>query len=254
MSAGGAVETINAHGAGPVTLACEHASNAIPSEFGDLGLSKQALESHIAWDPGAYAVAQRLSALLDAPLVAQTVSRLVYDCNRPPHASDATPAQSEIYAIPGNADLTEAERAERARRFYEPFRAALAACLDARMAAGQAPVLVTIHTFTPVYFGVRREVELGILHDRDRRLADALLGTLAAERGWIVRRNEPYGPEDGVTHTLADQALPRGLYNVMVEIRNDLVRDASGQERVASLLAQHLKRAVAAVTGEMVAK
>lgn len=250
----GVVETINAEGAGPVVLACEHASNLVPAQFTDLGLGAQALESHIAWDPGARAVAFRLSALLDAPLVAQRVSRLVYDCNRPPHSADAMPAQSETYTIPGNGGLTADERARRAELYYEPFRAALAACLDARLAGTNAPALVTIHSFTPVYFGVPRDVGLGILHDRDSRLADALLTSLAGESGWNVRRNEPYGPEDGVTHTLAVQALPRGLDNVMIEIRNDLIADAAGQEKVARLLARHLQKALAAPSGEMVAK
>lgn len=253
-AAAGVVETINAEGAGPVVLACEHASNFIPAEFNTLGLGSEALQSHIAWDPGARAVALRLSALLDAPLIAQRVSRLVYDCNRPPHAPDATPARSETYAVPGNAGLTEAERGIRARQFYEPFRATLGACLDERMKGPQMPVLITIHSFTPVYFGVRREIDLGVLHDRDSRLADTLLASLAGERGWIVRRNEPYGPQDGVTHTLADQALPRGLDNVMIEIRNDLIADARGQEATADLLARHLQRALAAPAGALVAK
>ncbi|MFC6489784.1 N-formylglutamate amidohydrolase, partial [Nitratireductor sp. GCM10026969] len=147
-----------------------------------------------------------------------------------------------------------ADRAARARRFYEPFRAALAACLDTKIAAGQAPVLVTVHSFTPVYFGVCREVEIGILHDRDCRLADALLASMRGEDGWIVRRNEPYGPQDGVTHTLAAQALPRRLLNVMLEIRNDLIADGNGQENMAAFLARHLERALAAPAREMVAK
>ncbi|MFC6490697.1 N-formylglutamate amidohydrolase, partial [Nitratireductor sp. GCM10026969] len=97
------VETINAEGAGTVVLSCEHAANFIPPEFADLGLAREVLESHIAWDPGASAVARHLSRHLDAPLVAQRVSRLVYDCNRPPDAEAATPARSEAYAVPGNA-------------------------------------------------------------------------------------------------------------------------------------------------------
>ncbi|MCT8997605.1 N-formylglutamate amidohydrolase [Chelativorans intermedius] len=250
----GVVETLNPDGAGPFVLACEHASNAIPAEFSDLGLDAEALASHVAWDPGAHAVALHLSALLDAPLVASRISRLVYDCNRPPHAPDATPARSEAYTIPGNAGLTRAARMRRAERFYFPFRAALSACLDSRMQAGKAPALVTVHSFTPVYLGRRRAVEIGILHDRDRRLADALIASLAQEGGWIVRRNEPYGPQDGVTHTLADQALGRGLDNVMIEIRNDLIAGAAEQKAMADLLARHLKMALAALKGETLAK
>jgi predicted N-formylglutamate amidohydrolase len=246
------VETVNPNGAAPVVLVCEHASNFIPPEFADLGLDREVLQSHIAWDPGALPVALRLSALLDAPLVASRISRLVYDCNRPPHAEGAMPARSELYAIPGNEGLSPEDRAERVRRFYDPFRTTLSECLDSRIAAGRAPVLVTIHSFTPVYFGKPRMVELGILHDRDSRLADEMFASLAGEAGWVVRRNEPYGPQDGVTHTLAVQALPRGLRNVMIEIRNDLIAGIDGQERAALLLARHLAAALGEAMREAV--
>lgn len=241
------VETINAEGSGGFVLACEHASRAIPPEYADLGLDEEALSSHIAWDPGARAVAVELARLLDAPLVAQRVSRLVYDCNRPMEAPDAMPMRSELYIVPGNASLTEEERAARIARFYRPFEKALAASLDSRSARGRLPALATIHSFTPVYGGVRRQVEIGILHDRDSRLADALLASLTTESGFKVRRNEPYGPEHGVMHTLVTHALPRGLHNVMIEIRNDLIADEGQQARMAGLLAEHLARAKASV-------
>jgi predicted N-formylglutamate amidohydrolase len=55
-----------------------------------------------------------------------------------------------------------------------------------------------------------------------------------------VRRNYPYGPQDGVTHTLKKHGLTRQIANVMLEIRNDLISDADGQaewaERIAGLL------------------
>ncbi|WP_157015010.1 N-formylglutamate amidohydrolase [Mesorhizobium xinjiangense] len=248
--AGLIVETINPQGTGQIVLACEHASSFIPPEFGNLGLTDTALESHIAWDPGALAVAQRLSSLLDAPLVAQRVSRLVYDCNRPLSSPGAIPVRSEVHAVPGNAGLSEAERSERANRFCKPFRKALDACLDARMESHGKPLLVTIHSFTPIYFGVRREVELGILHDGDTRLADAMLALIEGNAEPVVRRNEPYGPDDGVTHTLKMHGLSRGIPNVMLEIRNDLIANPTGQAEWAARLAALLRRAVRDLSAE----
>jgi predicted N-formylglutamate amidohydrolase len=242
------VETRHAEGAGPVVLVCEHASAAIPAALGDLGLSPEARFSHIAWDPGALAVAERMARALDSPLVAARWSRLVYDCNRPPEAADAIPETSEVHAVPGNRGLDPTARARRAAEVYEPFHARLAAVLDTIARRGAAPVLVTVHSFTPVYFGRPRAVEIGILHGSDARLADALLaqgqggGPLA---GYDLRRNAPYGPGDGVLHSLRRHALPQGLLNAMIEIRNDLIGDEGGQAALADALAAALGRALA---------
>jgi predicted N-formylglutamate amidohydrolase len=232
------VDVDNPDGGGRFILVCEHASNFIPPEFGTLGLSGDALQSHIAWDPGALAVARLMSGLLDAPLVAQRLSRLVYDCNRPPQADSAVPAHSEIHLIPGNTGLSAAERQVRVELCYQPFRKALDDLIEARMGGRHLPVLLTVHSFTPVYRGVARDLEIGILHDADARFADTLIEVAAAETSYEIRRNAPYGPEDGVTHTLAEHALPRGLLNAMIEIRNDLIGDEPGQRRMAADLAR----------------
>jgi predicted N-formylglutamate amidohydrolase len=241
------VEVMNPAGAGDFLIVCEHASKFIPASFAGLGLDDAALKSHIAWDPGALAVAETLSSLLDAPLVAQRVSRLLYDCNRPPNSDGAVPVVSEIYPVPGNSGLSAAERQARVDRFYLPFRDTLAACLDERINSGRAPVMVTVHSFTPVYKGEQRAVELGILHDRDARLADVLFETTKAGADLIVRRNEPYGPVDGVTHTLIEHGVARGLLNVMLEIRNDLIADPASQTAMAEWLSHCLTAALAAL-------
>lgn len=244
------MELVNPQGRGGFILACEHASRLIPPEFSDLGLPADLLLSHIVWDPGAAAVARQLAALLDAPLVLSGVSRLVYDCNRPPEAPDAIATHSEVHAIPGNVGLTPAARRQRLERFYEPFRAALAAMVERQLAAGAQPVLVTIHSFTPVWRGQRRVLDLGILHDVDARLADELLARLPAEGGLRIERNAPYGPRDGVTHTLRQHALPHGLLNAMIEIRNDLIADPASQSAIAARLARHLTAARTALVGD----
>lgn len=228
-------------GSGPILLICEHASNRIPKEFDGLGLSDSAKESHVAWDPGAYAVAQHLTALLDAQLVVSTVSRLVYDCNRPPEAPGAMPAVSELFDIPGNVELSTDERAGRTHLYYHPFRDLLAETI----AAAPAPVLVTIHSFTGTYRQIHRDVELGILHDSDSQLADHMLALAPAHTNLNVQRNQPYGPEHGVTHTLKEHGIRNGLCNVMLEIRNDLIDTESKQREMAQMLASLLQASLA---------
>lgn len=230
------VDVVNASGKAPFLLVCEHASSFIPEEFANLGLSADVQQSHIGWDPGAYEVARFMSQLLDAPLVAQRVSRLVYDCNRPPSAESAIPARSEIYDVPGNQNLSESDRQRRVEMVYEPFCGAVAAQVDHLTGRTKTPMFITIHSFTPTYFGKQRAVELGILHDADARLATVLLGALGAHSKLRLGENEPYGPEDGVTHTLVKHALPRNLHNVMVEIRNDLIASTEDQKKIATLL------------------
>ncbi|MBW9066831.1 N-formylglutamate amidohydrolase [Agrobacterium pusense] len=243
---GHAVGVENAEGKGDILLVCEHASSTIPQKLGNLGLAADVLSSHAAWDPGALAVARLLSKKFDATLVYQRFSRLVYDCNRPPESPSAMPVKSEIYDIPGNFDLGEAERFARTSALYVPFHDRVSGIIAERQAAGRKVVVVTIHSFTPVYHGQFREVEIGILHDNDSRLADAML---AGSEGssLTVNRNDPYGPEDGVTHTLRLHALPDGLLNVMIEIRNDLITNEGEQAQIATFLYELMGKALASI-------
>lgn len=244
-----AVEVINPQGAGGVLLLCEHAANHIPERYDGLGLDAAARDSHAAWDPGARALALRLSQALDAPLVAGRVSRLVYDCNRPPEAASAMPAKSERIEVPGNRNLTPEQRAERTETVYRPFCAAVSEVIAARQARGQATALITVHSFTPVYNGVARQTEIGILHDSDSGIADAMLAAAPQLPHRRIARNDPYGPEDGVTHSLKLHGIAHGLPNVMIEVRNDLLADAAGIEALAqelmTLLAPALARCAA---------
>lgn len=230
----------NASAAGPVVLVCEHASNYFPAALQSLGLSDDVKNSHVAWDPGAFEVAVRLATLLDARLVASGVSRLVFDCNRPPSAPDAIPVKSEVFGIPGNAGLSEPDRAARVQQFYTPFRDTLAGVISGM----DAPVLITIHSFTPVYLGHDRKTDIGVLHDSDSRVADRMLGLAGQHTDMQVERNQPYGPQHGVTHTLKEHAIGAGLLNVMLEIRNDLINSPYKQDAVAGMLAGWLTAAL----------
>lgn len=237
------VMVLNPEGRSSVVVVCEHASRFIPPAFGELGLDEAARQSHVAWDPGALEVARGLARRFDAKLIASNVSRLVYDCNRPPSAADAMPAHSEVTDVPGNANLTAAQRADRTARFYDPFRASLAAAI----AATPDPILVTVHSFTPIYHAKPRAVEIGVLHDTDARLSDAMMQIVQAYTGMNVMINEPYGPADGVTHTLKEHAIKAGHLNVMLEIRNDLIETPQQQDAMSACLANWLSGALAAL-------
>lgn len=240
------VEIVNPKGAGPVVLLCEHASNHIPDSYDGLGLAPGDAESHAAWDPGARELALFLSAALDAPLVAGHVSRLVYDCNRPPEDASAMPEKSELIAVPGNRGLSDAQRQQRIDSVYRPFCAAVSGVIAARQDSGTPTALVTVHSFSPLWYGTPRTVEIGILHDSDSRMADAMLdraGDLPHRR---IGRNDPYGPQDGVTHSLRLHGLAHGLPNVMIEVRNDLLHAPGAVRVIADELLALLRPALAA--------
>ncbi|MCB2130376.1 MAG: N-formylglutamate amidohydrolase [Rhodobacteraceae bacterium] len=228
---------------GPFLFVCEHASNHFPEAFGDLGLSDEAQKAHIAWDPGALALARMLSTKLRGPLVHAGMSRLIYDLNRPPQSAAAMAATSETYEIPGNARITAAERLRRTDSIYIPFHTALHQMIARMLAEGRPPVLVTVHSFTPVWYGQPRAVELGLIHDVDPTFANALMSFVGPSTGMDCRMNEPYSAADGVTHTLRLHATPYGLRHVMLEIRNDLLDTETAVATVADGLAQALQRA-----------
>ena len=238
----GMVRVTNRGGTSPFLLVCDHASNYLPPHFGTLGLPGADMLRHIAWDPGALPVALKMSAMLDAALVEAGVSRLAIDCNRPLDAPDLIPQVSETTLIPGNAALADADRAERIALSWQPFHDTVQALVDERLAAGRETRLVTIHSFTPVYNGVARPWEIGIIHDGDERLSAPLIAALEALKRFTVGENEPYSPTDRVYFTLEKHARSRGLSCAMVEIRNDEIADAAGQAKWAELLAGILGR------------
>ena len=228
------------NGSGPFVLICEHASNRLPAALGDLGLTEADLQRHIAWDIGAAELAAGIAAQLSATTVLQRFSRLVIDCNRDPGDADAFIPYSEETEVPGNLGLDAAAKAERVAAIWEPFHTAIDRLLDRRRMAGQATALVTIHSFTTVYRGVARPWHVGVISTADRRLADGLLKALSADPALVVGDNEPYSAKDNVDYTIRRHGRDRRLPHVMIEVRNDLLRDAGGRAEWAQRLAAAL--------------
>ena len=189
------VVRVNSEGASTIFLTCEHAGRAVPTALGDLGVAPEEMERHIAYDVGAEGVARGLAERLDAALILQRYSRLVIDCNRPFEAKDCIVLQSDGTPVPANADISDSERRARYVEIHQPLHEAIATALDRRQAAGKPSLLVSVHSFTPVMraTGAVRDFEIGLLYNRDARLAERLVETFrAANPDVTVKLNAPY--------------------------------------------------------------
>lgn len=242
----GPVRVLREDGTSPFVLTADHAGRAIPRRLGDLGVSAADLDRHIAWDIGIAGVTERLSALLDAAAILQTYSRLVIDCNRNPAWPSAMPEVSEFTAIPGNRGLTDADRAARAAAVFHPYHDRTAALLDARQTTGRRTIVVAMHSFTPVFKGESRAMEVGVLYFRRTALASIMLDLLRAEGDLTVGENAPYALTEDSDYSIPRHGEGRGLEHVEIEIRQDLIASPEGQAvwagRFARLLTAALPR------------
>ncbi len=234
------VRVLRDDGRSDLFLTADHAGRLIPSRLGNLGVPTDELKRHIAWDIGIQGVTERLSAVLNATAVFQTYSRLVIDCNRAPGVPSSIPEISETTPIPGNVGLSEADRQARVNEIFTPYHDRISALLDARAAAGRRTVVVAMHSFTPVFKGESRTMEIGVLFNRDIRLAHILLGLLRAEGDLTVGENAPYAVSDLTDYGVPIHAERRGLPHVEIEIRQDLIADAMGQAAWAARMARLL--------------
>ncbi len=237
------VRVLRDTGAADFLLTADHAGRLIPRRLGRLSVPESELDRHIAWDIGIAGVTERLASLLDATAVLQTYSRLVIDCNRDPSVPSSMPDLSEATSIPGNVGLSAADRAARIDEIFAPYHARIAALLDARKTARRRTVLVAMHSFTPVFKGESRAVEVGVLFNRDARLASALLDRLRAEGDIVVGENAPYAVSDTSDYGVPVHGEKRGLPHVEIEIRQDLIADAAGQAAWAARFARLLPAA-----------
>jgi predicted N-formylglutamate amidohydrolase len=238
-------ETVEGAPGSRLVLLCDHASNRVPAELGDLGLPPSEFERHIAYDIGMRGVTLRAAKALGAHALLSTVSRLVVDPNRGEDDPTLVMRLSDGAVVPGNAKVDAEEVARRVRLYHRPYHDAISARLDAIVDAGDTPVIVSMHSFTAFWKTIARPWHVGLLWDLDGRLAIPLLEALRAEGDISVGDNEPY---DGalIGDTLNRHATGRGFPHVLVEIRQDLIADEAGQaewaERFVRLIPPLLER------------
>lgn len=240
-----AVETVNEAGTAPYLLVCDHAGLTLPPGYGTLGLGAAELARHIGWDIGAAAVTRRLAALLDAPAVLSVHSRLLVDCNRATDDPTLICEISDGTVVPGNRNLDAAERERRIAAWYDPYHAGVAAAMERLRRVHDAPALFSVHSFTPVMKRRPRPWHVGILWNRDPRLAVPLIRLLAEDGTLVVGDNEPYSGRDNVGYTMRHHAAAQGCPHALIEIRQDLIDSESGVAAWADRLASALRRIAA---------
>jgi predicted N-formylglutamate amidohydrolase len=231
------VEIINSEGKADTLLVCDHASAAIPASLGDLGLDQGQRRLHIAWDIGVAEVTRRLSLRLDAPGVLSGYSRLVIDCNRQLDDPSSIAQESDDIAVPGNRGLDKEARRLRAEACFWPYQRAVAGRIAAARWRGQVPILFSLHSFTPVMQGFERPWQVGILSNRDRRVAERLLASLRRDPALAVGDNQPYDGRVGRGYGIAEHGERNGLPHALIEIRQDQIDTRHGAEAMAARLA-----------------
>ncbi len=249
-----ALEVIASRQPSRLLVICDHASARIPLRYKDLGLSPDERYSHIAWDIGAAEVARRVSRGLDAALVLAGVSRLLVDCNRAEDEPGWMPANSCGIDVPGNRGLESSEIAYRKREWYDPYHQAVAARLDLIKGRGQVPAVIAVHSFTPSMAGQERPWHVGVLWNRDDRLARPVMDRLRQQAsfgeagigkaGLEVGDNQPYSARE-INHTLDTHAGKPGYPHISFEIRQDLLACEEGWARWADILIRALSPSLA---------
>ncbi len=226
-------EIINRDGAANLVLICDHAANYIPEVYRGLGLGEDMLETHIVWDIGAGGITRRLSGLLDAPAILARHSRLLVDSNREIHDPTLILALSDGVRIYGNENISEAERERRIANYHTPFHEACDSVIVPRI--DKKPHIIGIHTFTHVFGGIRRDLELAVLWNQDKRLAEKF-GAAFEGLGFAVGWNEPYSGES-FFYSMDRHGRDNGLLHTTLEVRQDLVSDERGQNHFAGVIA-----------------
>jgi len=232
---------MNQSGDTPMMISCDHASNTIPRSLDGLGIDPALKALHIAYDIGARQVATLLSKQFNAPLLLANYSRLVVDLNR--HHGDPSmfPEVSDRHPIPGNFNLSEQQIQQRLDDLFAPYHSFHSAMVDKLCARFQKPVILSIHSFTDVFFEFKRPWHFGVLWDHSRELAGRLIGSFRAlsdseNAGLVIGDNEPYHARDPLGYSLVEHGANRDVEIVLIEIRQDLIADAAGQEWAARII------------------
>lgn len=219
----------------PILLVCDHASNRFPRSLGTMGLDYLDRVSHISLDIGANAVAEILANNLGVTAVLCQYSRLIVDCNRELIDDNAFIEYSDGVDIPGNQNLQSNEKERRATEIYWPYHNAIKDQIIRLNKQGIDPVVISIHSFTPVMNGSDREWEIGVLWDKDPLTAEIFLSKLV-EAGYVVGNNKPYSGKDPEDFTIDFHAESAGLPHVGIEISQNLINYDDGVERVSNTL------------------
>ncbi|USG62851.1 N-formylglutamate amidohydrolase [Sneathiella marina] len=216
----------------------DHASQHIPPAYNSLGLNDPSvLHRHIAWDIGIEDVTRRLADKLSATAIYARFSRLLLDANRYPEDMALTPVVSDGVLIPDNKNISAQEKEHRIDTYFKPYHHSIEEQLDTKIAAHGLPLLISMHSFTPIMNDFERPWHIGVLWDRDERIAGPMLEILRKNSSLVVGNNEPYSARDPLGYTMSAHGIDRGVPNVAIEIRQDLIDTHQGAEKWACIMA-----------------
>lgn len=201
----------------------DHASKRVPPEI-ELGIPDKLLDTHIAWDIGAAALARALGF----PRFLGNISRLVVDFNREEGRPGLVPRESDGHPITGN----HVEPGERLP-YWLDYHDALAAQI-ARIRPG---FLLSLHSFTPQLATKPEESrpwQVGVLYNQDNRAARVALPLLMAA-GIVTGNQQPYSGKL-LNATMNRHAEGNGIPYLGLEVRQDLISDQAGLDLWAERL------------------
>jgi predicted N-formylglutamate amidohydrolase len=219
----------------PILLVCDNASCRIPGTLGDMGLDPFARRCHLAIDIGAGKLTEQLARSLGVTAVVAQYSRLVVDCNRELMDPGAFLEYGDGILVPGNRNLTQADKDARANAIYWPYHNAIDKQIQRLRALGPPPAFISIHSFTPVLNGVSHDVEMGVLWDKDARLSDVFIEEFRAA-GFLTGDNVPYSGRAPQDFTIDHHAEEIGLPHVGIEVRQDRIDDIAGVNEIAAVM------------------
>lgn len=229
-------EVVRGGGHAGVLITCEHASQRLPEPWRWSERDRRLVDTHWAYDLGAAELAREYAEAIGATAVLARFSRLLADPNRPEDSPTLFRDVAEGQPVELNVAIDPAEREIRLDGYYRPFHEAV----DREVAASGAPILLAMHTFTPLYEGTPRELEVGVLFDEEEALAAELLEAFA-KAGLRVAPNEPYSGRAGLIHVVDRHARTHGRRAIELEVRQDLAVDAEFRARFLQVLAAHLR-------------
>lgn len=229
-------EVVRTSGHAGVLVTCEHASQRLPEPWQWSEQDRRLVDTHWAYDLGAAELTRDYADAIGATAVLSRFSRLLADPNRPEDSPTLFRQIAEGMPVELNARIDAAEREIRLDGYYRPFHEAV----DREVAASHAPLLLAMHTFTPIYEGTRRELEVGVLFDEEEALAMELIAAFS-RAGLRVAPNEPYSGRSGLIHVVDRHARTHGRRAIELEVRQDLAVDPDFRARFVRVLAEHLR-------------
>lgn len=224
----------NNRGASDILFTSDHNGVAIPSKLKNLGVPSNELRRHVAYDIGIDAVAHALAKRFDAPLIVSNYSRLVIDCNRHPGATGSIPSISDNTIISGNEQISAASIKAREKEIFREYHSSISRQIVAMQQNDKHPILISLHSFTPVINGQFRPWEIGVLWKGDQRLSRPLINKLRYNKYLTIGDNEPYSGSEPAGYTVDYHVEPSNFLSAAIEFRQDLIEFKSGAEHWAN--------------------